>query len=144
MKRWLAAGFLIAFGLWPAVQHGLSLRYGVDPWKLAGWAMYSVPAPRVTVRIAGVRPDGSRRLLDYRRYRADEQLVVDRFRNRRQSLGRLEPAGRLARDFLALHPEWSEIEVRVIELRLEPASASLRAWVDAYHLEREPAPPPPG
>ena len=49
LKRRLTAFFILAFALWPAVHYGLVLRFDVDPWKLFGWAMYSVPGSMKTV-----------------------------------------------------------------------------------------------
>ena len=37
MKRTLVVAFLVAFALWPAVQIGLTHRYGADPWRLFAW-----------------------------------------------------------------------------------------------------------
>lgn len=48
-KRRFAGIALLVFAVWPLVQYSLTQRYQVDPWKFAGWAMYTVPKfePRI-------------------------------------------------------------------------------------------------
>ena len=54
MKRRLVAAGLLLFALWPPLHFALVRRYDVDPWKLFGFAMYSVPGTMRTVRIVGI------------------------------------------------------------------------------------------
>ena len=60
MSRWkrvlLQAG-LVAFALWPAVHIGLVKGYDLNPWKLAGWGMYSAPQIPCHVRVSAFTPD---------------------------------------------------------------------------------------
>ena len=37
--------------LWPIGHAALVARYDVDPWKLAGWAMYTRPTPPLLVAL---------------------------------------------------------------------------------------------
>ena len=64
--RWIIAIILIAFAIWPWIQYGLVRAYGVDPWKLMGFAMYCIPGPMKTVRVYEVSADGRHRMLDAR------------------------------------------------------------------------------
>lgn len=49
MKRRLVYLFLVAFALWPLVQHGFVRQYGIDPRGLGGWAMNT--APRIEPKV---------------------------------------------------------------------------------------------
>ena len=48
---------LVAFTVWPAVHIGLVKAYGITPWKLAGWGMYSAPQLPSYVQITCLTPD---------------------------------------------------------------------------------------
>ena len=55
MKSRVVFALLVAFALWPLAQHGLVRRYGANPWKLAGWAMYAAPTSGTSYSIRGER-----------------------------------------------------------------------------------------
>jgi hypothetical protein len=57
IKRHAVLALLIEATLWPAVQISLVRRYGVNPWKLAGWGMYAAPQLPGEVRTLGHTPD---------------------------------------------------------------------------------------
>ena len=57
LKRSLVHVFLLVLAVWPAVHIGLVLRYDVNPWKLAGWGMYSAPQLPAYVRVSALTPD---------------------------------------------------------------------------------------
>lgn len=126
MKRRRLGAFLLVFAAWPLVQHALVLRYGVDPWKLMGFAMYCVPGPMKTVRLLGVEPDGSQRPLDFTRYTPEEQRAVDRYRHLAAALGKLQSSDALAREIFELHPEFEGLAVVVFALELDRRTARLR------------------
>jgi hypothetical protein len=130
VKRRLVGAFLIAFGAWPLVHYGLVRGYGIDPWKLAGWAMYSVPGPMKTLRVTRIGDAGGFETLDSGLYAPEEQRAVDRFRERRRTLGRLESSDELAAALLELHPDWEGVVISVLTLALDREDASLRANVD--------------
>lgn len=126
MKRRLVGIFLVAFAFWPLFQHLLVRSQDVDPWRLFGWAMYCVPGPMKTVRVVEVSRDGRFSALDVRGYDETDQLAVDRFRIRRQSLGRLASGDALAAHMLARHPEWEGVALPVLTLSLDRESALTR------------------
>ena len=64
MKRRLVIAFLIGFALWPAVHRGLVAAYDVNPWKLAGWAMYARPHFPSRVALYLVEGETERRLTE--------------------------------------------------------------------------------
>lgn len=152
MKRRILGGLIVAFALWPLCQYALVLRYGVDPWKLFGFAMYSVPGPMKTVRIIEISRSGHFRVLDFQAYTPEEQVLVDTFRERRSALGRLQSADALAAGMLALHPEFEGVEVVVVSLELSRDTARLVPRVDRSTYWRDgrrdpfdfPLPPPGG
>lgn len=42
---------LTAFAVWPLLHYRLVNHYGLNPWKFAGWAMYTAPlyVPKVEI-----------------------------------------------------------------------------------------------
>jgi hypothetical protein len=59
---WLKAALVLITFAYPAAHFAFQRAVGGDPWTLGGWAMYTVPRPKVAVLIQ----DGQR-LLDARR-----------------------------------------------------------------------------
>ncbi len=98
-KRRVASLFLIAFALWPALHYGLVVQYGVDPWKLVGWAMYSAPGPMKSLQLAVEGADGRLRAIDPATYTEQEQRAHTRYFEHRAVLGGLADAGPLAAVF---------------------------------------------
>lgn len=126
MKRRAVGIFLVFFAFWPLGQHVLVRSLGVDPWKLAGWGMYCIPGPMKTVRVVLIDADGEARRLDFRRYPPEEKVLVDRFRERRSALGRLESPARLGEAMLGLHPEAEGVLVAILSLELDRETALLK------------------
>lgn len=136
MKRRVVGVFLIAFALWPLIHRDLVRRYDVDPWKLFGFAMYSVPGPMKTVRVFPMSQAGRGQMLDFERYAPAEQRSVDRFRQRRRALGRLASLEPLGQRMLELHPDWEGATVAVVTLALDPETARLQTSVREQILWR--------
>ncbi|MEE2665146.1 MAG: hypothetical protein VX681_13595 [Myxococcota bacterium] len=136
MKRRVVGVFLIAFALWPLIHRDLVWRYDVDPWKLFGFAMYSVPGPMKTVRVFPMSQAGRGQMLDFERYAPAEQRSVDRFRQRRRALGRLASMEPLGQRMLELHPDWEGATVAVVTLALDPETARLQTSVREQILWR--------
>lgn len=42
-KQGLTLFALVALMLWPALHYALYRNFGIDPWRLCGWAMYARP-----------------------------------------------------------------------------------------------------
>ena len=123
MKRRGFGAFLVAFAVWPLIQHVLVRTHDVDPWRLFGWAMYCVPGPMKTARVVQVSRDGSYRALDYRDYDTEDRSAVDVFRIRRQSLGWLASGEGLAQQMLERHPDWEGVALPVLTLFLDRQTA---------------------
>ncbi len=54
LKRSLVYAGMIGLAVWPALHIALVVEYGVNPWKLAGWGMYSAPQIAPEVRLFGL------------------------------------------------------------------------------------------
>ena len=135
----LLAG-LAVFTLWPLAHIALVKVWDVNPWKLGGWAMYSVSAPRVEVALRASMG-------------ADEQLVrvdplpspvaeeLERFWRARRSLGSLGRPDRLAERFFEHAPAATQLRVDVITLRIDPRTAMMEEERLGFTFAREPTTP---
>ncbi len=126
MKRRAMSLFLIVFAIWPLVQFALTRAYDVDPWKLMGFAMYSVPGPMKSVRVVSIASDGSYRPFDFREADENLQASLVRFRERRRASGRLESGKDLGLELLAAHPDFEGVALLVLSLNLDRETARLK------------------
>jgi len=115
--RWIVVLVL----LWPIPHRVLVETRELDPWELFGWAMYSVPHPRIEVGVRPIVGGVEREALLAGRNR---ELLRDWVR-RRTTLGSWVREERLARDLLALNPSWEGVSVELVHWRLDPATARL-------------------
>ena len=92
-KRRIVLALLVVLALWPPVQHALVQRYGLNPWKFFGFAMYAQPRIIPIVDVYVFDEGGRRRPL----LRPDEQRAVETFQLRREVWGELEAPDELAR-----------------------------------------------
>ena len=122
MKRLFLQTLLVAMALWPAAHYGLTQAYGVNPWKLFGFAMYTVPGPRMELQIIGER-GGRGQLLPRRSYGLREVDAAARYFNYRAELGELASAAPLARIFLDGRPELEAVVIGVKQYRIDPSTA---------------------
>jgi hypothetical protein len=129
VKRRIVEVALVIFALWPLVQNGLCARYGVDPWKLFGWAMYSVPGRMSRLDLYRATPAGDGdAAADLRPLPASAiapplRESLEAFRQRRGALGALVSPDPLAREILRLHPELEGVGIALTTLELDRASA---------------------
>ena len=140
MKRRIVSSVLLALAVWPLAHHALVRHQGVDPWKLFGWAMYSVPGAMKTVRVIEISRDGSARAVSRREQGEEVWRAVSRFRVLRQSLGRLAGAEATARRVLALRPDWEGVALPVLGLELDRATATTRASLEQASFWRDGSP----
>jgi hypothetical protein len=132
VKRKLVIAFLIAFAVWPLLQHALVRSHGVDPWRLFAWGMYSAPGSMRTVRVVVLDAQRPPRVLLTRNYSQAEQAIVTRYRTRRQALGTLASADAPAAELLALHPDWEGVALPVLSLNLDPTTARTVASIEQH------------
>ncbi len=123
MKRRVLKGVLVALALWPAAQFALTQAWAVNPWKLFGFAMYSVPGPRVELELIGVLPDGRGMRIDRRAYSPREHRLASRFLSYRSELGFLARGDELADGVLALRPEFESVVVHTRRYWIDPETA---------------------
>jgi len=123
VKRRVACVFLLLFAAWPALQHTLVRVYDVDPWRLCGWAMYSVPGSMKTLRVVALRDGAEPQLLNHEVYPPEVERLVTTYRWRKQALGELASADRLAETLLAMHTDWDGVALPMVTLALDPESA---------------------
>ena len=123
MKRRLVCAFLVAFAIWPALQHALVRVYGIDPWRLCAWGMYSSPGPMKTIRVVALRDEAGPEILDREAYPPEVERLVTIYRWRKQALGDLASADSLAQALLAMHTDWDGVALPMVTLALDPESA---------------------
>lgn len=116
--RRLLVGVLIGlYFIWPFVHQQLVLRYRLNPWKLAGWAMYSTVPPRINLQIVGLYAAGKRVTLDKR---ATPELAaeVQAYLARRQWLGLFADPAPVGRALSRAYPEHARFVLIVDEFGL--------------------------
>ena len=119
MKRRALKVGLVAFALWPVVQWGLASSYGVSPWKLGGWAMFTAPQFPVGVTPFEVRGDQLVPITDAR-LTPELRHEVRRLAGYRRTIGRFASSDRLAKALYKERPQWGVVMV-VIDSRNQPA-----------------------
>lgn len=136
MKRRLALALLAALALWPLLHRGLVARYDLNPWKLAGFAMYTTPTPPVLVVVLH---DAGGRLapLDERGLPEATRRALDRFRSERHALGRLRRPDDLARALFRARPDLPALVVLVQRMRLDPATARMTSTRERFVYTRD-------
>jgi hypothetical protein len=124
-KRRLLQGLVVVLALWPAVQFTLTRTHDVNPWKLFGWAMYSVPGPRLELRVIGLLADGRATLIPRQAYGGDERREAARFFNYSAELGDLASSDALAQAVLAARPQLDAVVIGVLRYRIDPQTARI-------------------
>jgi len=120
-----AALAIVAFvALWPLAHRALVARYGINPWKLAGWAMYTTPVVPTIVVLFHER-DGKLALLDERTLPAEAQEALQRFRDDRTAWGTLVSPEPLARAVFEAKPGLGHLVIATQKLTLDPQSARM-------------------
>lgn len=137
MKRRLVQIFLLLFALWPIFQFGAVVRYGVDPWKLFGWAMYCVPGAMNTVRLAVESEQGSFRVIEPASYSARERRAATRFVEYHRALGELARPDSLVRIFFEERPEAEFVILGLATLKIDRNSARLVSLVEYTRFDRQ-------
>lgn len=119
--------------LWPVAHASLVARHGLDPWEFFGWAMYSLPAARVQVRVE-VERDGETRPL---RAMGEMRRRVRSFARRRTALGAFAPTESLAREIFAEDATIDAVIIVTREITLDPESSLLVGHDTKHRHERD-------
>lgn len=126
-KEWLVYAGLAIFTLWPAVHIALVERYGLSPWKAAGWGMYSAPRfAELGMEVYGRSADGEP-LEKLGAPPPELRTAATEFLERRRWLGRLASARSLADTVLEQRPDWQVIRIIVMRPELD-ASSGMVVW----------------
>jgi hypothetical protein len=114
------------------VHQQLVIRYRIDPWKLAGWAMYSAPSARLRVSLIGLEPDGQRVRIDPRRS-IGLASAFDEFVARRRTLGLFVLPEAVVAKLIEAHPGTREWTVVVDQVGLNASNRFGVIHRSVYH-----------
>ena len=135
-KRRFAGIALFVFAVWPLVQYSMTQRYQVDPWKFAGWAMYTVPKFQPRIEAFLLKND---RLEPVALGSTDFAAVGEALEGliyETTYLGELADFDSLAREIRrAAGPEWP-IEIVVSRYFIDPDTSVLTAGRKSHFYER--------
>jgi hypothetical protein len=135
VKRRLALALLGFVALWPLLHRAAVARFGLDPWKHAGFAMYA--APSLPVLVAMLAPQaGGLALLDEVALPSGARAALDRFRVERLALGALRRPDDVARAVFAARPDLTGLVVQVQHTRLDARSARMRRASESFVYSR--------
>ena len=126
---------LVVVTVWPAVHIALVRIYDVNPWKLAGWGMYSAPQLPVRVEITALTPDEIGRY-ELRSVQPAFEPELERFLVGRRNLGRLVEPDALARALLEHYPAIDGVEIRVVRTILNTATARIEERSSSFAYKR--------
>ena len=128
----LAIVLVVAFCIWPFVHRWLCVQLLVDPWKLGGFAMYTVFDTADFANVWGDTDPLSPAL-----YLNDqEQNALQEWIYLAQHLGLLHPPHALGALLLENRPELQIIVTRQIRVELHPETAVTFSREITYHTTR--------
>jgi hypothetical protein len=134
-KRIAVYVFLVAFTVWPLVQIGLVKRFDVNPWKLAGWGMYSAPQLPAWVQLFALTSD-SVGTYELQTVQPGLQPAVDEFVRRRRGLGQLAKPDALARTMLEYYPAIDGVRIVVVQPFLDRHTGMIDERIATYEYRR--------
>lgn len=134
-RRIAALIALYAFALWPLVHIEAVARYGLDPWRFGGWAMYGVAKRAPEIRIAYEDGRGWR-LVDPTRCSRQLAREINRFKRRAEAWGRSAEPQTLGQQVLAEFPAAREVRIQLRLFRLD-ADAIVRYEKLAFKTMRK-------
>lgn len=125
---------LVALTLWPLVHIGLVRRYGLSPWKLAGWGMYSAPRSRSLGMEVFGRPAGGGPLVHLTNPPPAVRDAAGPYLERHRWLHRLARPHALAAAIAAAEPGWDDVTIAVFEPELDRASGMVVMRALVHHF----------
>jgi hypothetical protein len=116
--------------LWPFAHYALVQRYDVNPWKFAGWAMYSRLGPQAHVSVRGIER-GTEHEIDLASAPADVQNAAQQYQWRTRQYGVLVRPDALARATLKAFANLDAVVIRRESPFIDPGTdrLALRRWV---------------
>ncbi len=136
VKRTAIVALLAAVALWPLAHRALVARYGIDPWKLGGFAMYATPNLPVLVAAVGTIASGGTIMIDEATLPVWVRRDLDRFRVERAALGTLRDPEDVGRMLLAARPDVASVGILIQRTTLDPATATIRVATPRYVYTR--------
>lgn len=133
MKRRVVGTFLLLFALWPGVHRGLVAAFDMNPWKLAGFAMYAQPSFPPQVELLALRGGEQERI---ERVTPFERALLEDYADRRRSIGRLASPRSLAESLLERRADLDGVAVRVTTRYLDPETAFIEQRVERLEFRR--------
>lgn len=135
-QRRVALAILAFVAVWPLLHRGLVARFGINPWKLAGWAMYTTPVvPTIVVLL---REEGGKlTVLDERTLPAEAAEALQRYRDARTAWGTLVAPEPLARAVFEAQPGLEHLVVATQKLTLDPGTARMTSVRENLVFARE-------
>ncbi|MCH2376635.1 MAG: hypothetical protein MK538_20800 [Planctomycetes bacterium] len=122
-RRWVII-LLVLLTFWPLAHRVLVAKFNVNPWKLAGWAMFCVPNPKTKVRPYGISKDGTKGPFTAT---PEDIYEINIYNHRRGILGSLAPhPDEIAKRVLARHPELEGVGVNIYQYHVDLKTALLK------------------
>ena len=134
-KAKVVLAVLIAVTIWPLVQIGLVGRFDVSPWKLAGWGMYSAPAPINVNMTVHYRERGLATERPMAMPGPEIQIAAQQFLERHRWLGTLETPRRFVDTIFEKHPEYDGVRVVIEVDKMNPDSGIIERKEREYRFE---------
>ena len=130
-KRRIVLGLLLGFTAWPAVHIALVKEYDLNPWKLAGWGMYSAPQLPPYLRVLGLTPD---EVGVYELSTVPEEVVpaLDDFLDRRRALRGLVRPDEVAHALLDAYPAIDGVRIVVVQPTLNRSTGMIETTQTQY------------
>lgn len=133
-KRQVLTAGLIAFALWPLVQIALVHRFGVSPWKLAGWGMYSTP--RIAPGIGVLVQRGEEEPAPMTDVPADVLTACAEYAPKRLWLRDLAPPDAIGALILARLPAYERVTITIYQPVLDTETGMVRTEAETYSYQR--------
>ena len=134
-QRNLVHAALVVFTAWPAIHLVLVKGYDVNPWKLAGWGMYSAPQLPSYVQITCLTPDNVGRY-ELGSLQPELEPALQEFLLARRHLGRLVGPDALARALLDYYPAIDGVEIAILEPVLNPRTGMIEEQSETHEFRR--------
>jgi hypothetical protein len=130
-KQRLVVAALAVLAAWPLAHRAVVARYGLDPWRFFGWAMYCTPKLPVRIELRERRA-GAVSEIATRDLPRDARRAASKLKKRRALWGTLASPAGLAAALAASRPDAEGFEIVVERWYLDPATAHIATRRHAY------------
>jgi hypothetical protein len=133
-KQQILTAGLVGFTLWPLAQMELVRRFGISPWKVAGWGMYATP--RISPGIAILVQEGDQPPAPMGVLPPEVVVACQRLQSKRLWLRDLAPPDEIGRLVLAGRRGYRRVTVIIQQPILDTTSGMVRTEERAYNYDR--------